>query len=119
MLRLAALSVAAFLAQATTAVALVWTGIAVLNLGREALTELGVRATLHLSTRLVAGVGLWLALRGLRMLKVQTHHHHDTCGCGHVHGPTPAQVRNRDRCATACWSWPASRPGPARGSCSC
>ncbi|MGR3197149.1 MAG: nickel/cobalt transporter [Paracoccus sp. (in: a-proteobacteria)] len=89
-LRLAALSVAASLAQAATAVALVWTGIAALNLGRETLTDLGERAMLQLSTLLVAGVGLWLALRGLRMLRAQTHH--DTCGCGHAHGPTPAQV---------------------------
>ena len=49
-----------------------------------------VIAMLQLSTLLVAGVGLWLVLRGLRMLRAQTHH--DTCGCGHAHGPTPAQV---------------------------
>ncbi|WP_265501677.1 nickel/cobalt transporter [Paracoccus beibuensis] len=94
MVRLAALSIAASLAQAATAVALVWGGIAVLDLGREALTDLSEQEMLQVSTVLVAGVGLWLALRGLRMLRAeaQHHHHHDGCGCGHAHGPTPVQV---------------------------
>ncbi len=51
------------------------------------------------STVLVASVGLWLAWRGLSMLRAQAradrhhhHHHGDACGCGHAHGPTPQQV---------------------------
>lgn len=93
MARLAALSIAASLAQAATAVALVWGGITVLDLGREALTDIGERTMLQVSTVLITVVGLWLALRGLRMLRAEArHHHHDGCGCGHAHGPTSDQV---------------------------
>ncbi|CAM3073881.1 nickel/cobalt transporter [Paracoccus nototheniae] len=106
--RLAGLSLAASLAQAGTAVALVWGGITLLDLGREALTDLSEAHMARLSTALVAGVGLWLGLRGLRMLRAEAtradgpgqghhhhhhdHHHDDSCGCGHAHGPTPEQV---------------------------
>ncbi|MFN3279299.1 MAG: nickel/cobalt transporter [Paracoccus hibiscisoli] len=96
--RLAGLSVAASVAQAGTAVALVWGGITILDLGREALTQLSEVAMAQVSTVMIALVGLWLALRGARMLRSEAarhhhdHHHHDGCGCGHAHGPTPAQV---------------------------
>lgn len=99
--RLAGLSVISSLAQAGTAVALVWGGITILDLGREALTDLSEVAMAQASTVLVALVGLWLALRGLRMLMAEArrhdahahdHDHGPGCGCGHAHGPTPAQV---------------------------
>ena len=98
--RLAGLSVAASVAQAGTAVALVWGGITLLDLGREALTDLSEVAMAQISTAMIALVGLWLAWRGARMLRAEAarhhhdhhHHHHDGCGCGHAHGPTPAQV---------------------------
>ena len=97
--RLAGLSVASSLAQAGTAVALVWGGITVLDLGRQTLTDLSEVAMVQASTALVALVGLWLAWRGVAMLRAQAradhhhhHHHGDACGCGHAHGPTPRQV---------------------------
>lgn len=96
--RLAGLSVAASLAQAGTAILLVWGGITFLDLGRQALTELTEDRMADISAVLIALVGAWLALRGLRMLAATArqhdhHHHHGAdCGCGHAHGPTPAQV---------------------------
>lgn len=117
--RLAGLSVAASLAQAGVAVALVWAGISVLDLGREQLTALSERHMADLSTILIGLVGLWLAWRGWRMLRAEGgqrhhdghshdhghehghghghgrehgHHHDDACGCGHAHGPSPQQV---------------------------
>lgn len=97
--RLAGLSVASSLAQAGTAIALVWGGITILDLGRQTLTDLSEVAMVQASTVLVASVGLWLAWRGLSMLRAQAradhhhhHHHGDACGCGHAHGPMPQQV---------------------------
>lgn len=95
--RLAGLSVAASLAQAGTAIVLVWAGITALDLGREQLTALSERHMADLSTALIGGVGLWLAWRGARMLRVQAtpvaaHEHHAACGCGHAHGPSAQQV---------------------------
>ncbi|WP_411958214.1 nickel/cobalt transporter [Paracoccus homiensis] len=97
-LRLSVLSVLASLAQAGVAVALVWGGINLLNLTREALTDLAEQELTDLSTVLIGLVGLWLMLRGLRQLWRQQaahdhHHHHDeNCGCGHAHGPSPEQA---------------------------
>ncbi|MGP9804184.1 nickel/cobalt transporter [Paracoccus sp. NSM] len=98
--RLAVLSLLSSLAQAGTAILLVWLGLAALDLGREELTRLSERHMADLATVLIGLVGLWLALRGLRMLRdvarpapAHDHQHHDeTCGCGHAHGPSPAQV---------------------------
>lgn len=97
-LRLSVLSVLASLAQAGVAVVLVWGGINLLNLTREALTNLAEQELTDLSTVLIGLVGLWLMLRGLRQLWRQQaahdhHHHHDeNCGCGHAHGPSPEQA---------------------------
>ncbi|SET56582.1 nickel/cobalt transporter [Paracoccus homiensis] len=97
-LRLSVLSVLASLAQAGVAVVLVWGGINLLNLTREALTDLAEQELTDLSTVLIGLVGLWLMLRGLRQLLRQQaahdhHHHHDeNCGCGHAHGPSPEQA---------------------------
>ncbi len=95
LLRLGVLSIAASLAQAGTAIILVWAGITFLDAGREALTRLSEDHMDRLGTLMVALIGLWLMLRGLRMLQRQArpaHHHDDHCGCGHAHGPTPEQV---------------------------
>lgn len=97
-LRLSVLSVLASLAQAGVAVVLVWGGINLLSLSREALTDLAEQELTDLSTVLIGLVGLWLMLRGLRQLWRQHaahhhHHHHDeNCGCGHAHGPSPEQA---------------------------
>lgn len=105
--RLAVLAVLSSLAQALTAVALVWGGIVVLNLSRETLTDLTEEAMADVSAALIGLIGLWLAWRGMRMLwrsaragqgdpADHSHHHahdHDAdCGCGHAHGPTVAEA---------------------------
>lgn len=63
--RLAALSLAASLAQAAVAVALVYAGVAVLSLSREALVGLAEGPLLVAGHLAVAGIGLWLVWRGL------------------------------------------------------
>lgn len=105
--RLAGLSVAASLAQAGVAVALVAGGIAILDLSRQQLTALSERHMADFGTLMIGLVGLWLALRGARMLRAagwaapghthahhhdHGHHHGDGCACGHAHGPTPRQL---------------------------
>ncbi|MBW7055894.1 hypothetical protein KY389_04180 [Paracoccus bogoriensis] len=101
--RLAVLSVSSSLAQAGTAILLVWIGLAALDLGREELTRLSERHMADLATVLIGLVGLWLVLRGARMLRDvarpgpehdhhRHHHHGKACGCGHAHGPSPAQI---------------------------
>jgi ABC-type nickel/cobalt efflux system permease component RcnA len=115
--RLAALAVASSLAQAATAVALVYTGVFVLDWSRERMVNTAEAWLAPLSYVLIGMVGLWLLLRGLRKLWAQhtspaghvhsqhthshaaadhdhghghTHHNADgTCAsCGHKHGPT-------------------------------
>jgi ABC-type nickel/cobalt efflux system permease component RcnA len=115
--RLAAVALAASLAQAAVAVALVYAGIGVLALSREALVGLAEGPLLLAGHLAVAGVGLWLAWRGLaglwRALGREApagHAHHgdhahgsagEACEtCGHAHGPSPAAVE-------AATGWPA------------
>jgi ABC-type nickel/cobalt efflux system permease component RcnA len=68
MLRLAGLAVASSLAQAVTAVILVYTGILVLGWSRETLQALADTGLDTLSNALIAGIGVWLLWRGLRAL---------------------------------------------------
>ena len=96
--RLAVLSVLSSVAQAGTAIALVWGGITFLDLTRQAMTDLTEDHMTTISTALIALIGMWLAWRGARMLMARAaHDHHDRhhgpdCGCGHAHGPTPQQA---------------------------
>lgn len=108
--RLAMLALLSSLAQAGTAVALVWGGIALLDLSREALTGLTEDSMADISALMIALVGLWLAFRGARLIlrtaqggQHHDHHMHDhehghdhqhaaDCGCGHAHGPTAEEV---------------------------
>lgn len=104
--RLAALSVIASLAQALTAVVLVWGGLTIFDLSREALTGLSENIMADVSAAMIGGVGLWLAWRGIRQLlragklAEHAHHHHDhhhhdeNCGCGHSHGPSIEEAAN-------------------------
>lgn len=85
--RLMALALVSSLAQATTAVALVYGLVALLDWTRERVVGLAEDAMLPLSHAAVALIGLWLAVRGLRGLRRQAAagrdgpHRHD----GHAH----------------------------------
>lgn len=100
LLRLAGLAFVSSLAQATVAVVMVYAFVLALGWARTRLVDLSDAVFLPLSSLAVAGIGIWLVIRGLRGLRRATldhhdHHDHDhgpDCGCGHAHGPTVAQV---------------------------
>lgn len=117
MLRLSVIGMLAAMGQAVTAVALVYFGVLVLGLGRQALVDTTERMMAPVSYAAIALIGVWLLWRGMRRMLRQAesassehHHHHDhdahgydhaphaageVCSsCGHVHGPTLAQVEN-------------------------
>ncbi|MEQ9259291.1 MAG: hypothetical protein RIG84_09335 [Roseovarius sp.] len=106
LLRLGGLALASSLAQAGMAVALVYAGVLVLQLSREAMTGLAEEIMAPASYAAIALVGLWLAFRGLRRLwrvrsaaPAHAHTHDHAPGddghcatCGHRHGPTPEEA---------------------------
>lgn len=115
--RLSVIGMLAAMGQAVTAVALVYFGVLVLGLGRQALVDTTERMMAPVSYAAIALIGVWLLWRGMRRLLQQAksassehrhHHDHDAHGhdhaphaagevcssCGHVHGPTLAQVEN-------------------------
>lgn len=117
--RLATLALVSSMAQATTAVALVYAGVLVFDWTRDRMVGLAEGAMLSAGHAMAAAIGLWLAFRGARGLwrrqgagaggdgdhphhahHHHAHHHHRhhdhshdaDCGCGHSHGPTPDQI---------------------------
>lgn len=111
--RLAGLALAASLAQAITAIALVYAVLAVLGLTRAAAEDVANRWMTPVGHAMIAGLGLWLVWRGARDLGRQVtedramvapqnsedhdhHHDHDDHRhgphCTHAHGPTLAEV---------------------------
>ncbi|MEJ6402636.1 nickel/cobalt transporter [Yoonia sp. 2307UL14-13] len=97
-LRLTGLALASSLAQAATAVILVYAAVWVLDWSRQQMTGLADDILAPLSYILIGAVGLWLFVRGVRHFRIQhdQHHHHDEiCStCGHAHGPTVEQAAN-------------------------
>jgi nickel/cobalt transporter (NicO) family protein len=120
LVRLSLLAVGSSLAQAATAVILVYAGLLVLGWDRDQMQGLADRGLAQFSALCIAGIGLWLLLRGARsvwqmrspapaMPAPDTHggslhglgrppglHNHPDDGicdtCGHAHGPSIAQA---------------------------
>ena len=94
--RLAGLALASSLAQAATAVVLVYGAVWALGWGRVQMTGLADDVLEPVSYALIAGVGLWLVLRGarhLRALRRPAQAPDDICAsCGHAHGPSVEQA---------------------------
>jgi len=94
-LRLSVVALAASLAQAGTAIALVYGGMLVLGYSRTQLTGLAEGAMTTASAVAIGLIGLWLIVRGLRRA---LHHRSDDarhgadCGCGHAHAPSAESV---------------------------
>ena len=88
LLRLSAIALASSLAQAGTAILLVFLGAWLFRLGRVEMTGLAEDWLAPASWAAIAGVGLWLALRGGRGLMRRNGAEHGA-GCGHDHGPSP------------------------------
>lgn len=101
--RLSALALVSSLAQAAVAVALVYTVVAALGLGRAEAEGLAEEVMAPVGLAMLGFVGLWLVWRGVKGIRAQRQsaghaHHHDhshdgICDtCGHAHGPTLDQV---------------------------
>jgi ABC-type nickel/cobalt efflux system permease component RcnA len=104
---LSVLAVVSSLAQALTAIAVVYASVWFLGLGRQELIGAAEDWFAPFSYAAICGIGAWLALRGAWRLRSNwragvvhvdhVHHHHPgddgACNsCGHVHGPTPQQA---------------------------
>jgi len=110
LLPLAGIALAASLAQAAMAVGLVGGGVLLLGWSRERLQGVSEDIMAPLGTAAIAGVGLWLMLRGIRGWRAvatpqvgraepgHAHHadshaaHVHSADCGHAHGPTFEQI---------------------------
>ena len=106
--RLAGLALLSSLAQAAVAVALVYALVAVLGLARGAVEGTAEDWLTPIGHAMIAGLGLWLVLRGIRGLRSRflaeghdhghghghDHDHGHGPGCGHAHGPSIAEVES-------------------------
>jgi ABC-type nickel/cobalt efflux system permease component RcnA len=77
-------------------VVLVYAGVLVFNWTRERMVAVTEAWLAPLSYAAIAGIGVWLAWRGLRhlMRPAHDHHHHrdHDAQCTHRHGPTPEEI---------------------------
>ncbi len=94
---LAAVALAASLAQAAAAVLLVYGFFAVLGWTRARTEGVAEQVMVPLGTLAVMGVGLWLCGRGVLRLwrgrpEVGAHAHVHGPECGNAHGPSPEQI---------------------------
>ena len=94
MVRLSLIALAASLGQAVTAIVLVYAGVLILKLTRQAMVGVAEQFFALVSYGAIVAIGLWLVWRGVRRLRDNTHTNHDeVCSsCGHAHGPTLHQV---------------------------
>ncbi|NSX54314.1 nickel/cobalt transporter [Parasulfitobacter algicola] len=91
-IRLSVLAVLSSLAQAATAVLLVYTGVLLLGWGRAQMENIAETIMAPVSYAAIGAIGLWLLWRGLRGL-LQKPASSEVCGtCGHAHGPSVDQA---------------------------
>ncbi len=103
--RVAGLALLSSLAQALTAILMVYGGLALLGLTARWATRTAELVLEPLSYAGIAALGLYLLWRGWRIWSaarsapahVHDHahahdHHGESCGCGHAHGPSPEQA---------------------------
>lgn len=117
-LRLSAVALASSLAQGATAILLVAAGLWLVGWSREYMTDLAERLLQPLGFLAIAGIGLWLVIRGNRYfaarrdlavgaIHARRHglatagghdhdhdhdHDHGSGCCGHTHAPSPEAV---------------------------
>lgn len=95
-LRLSMLAMASSLAQAASAVVMVYAGVWLFDLTRQRMTGLTEGLMAPASYAAIALVGAWLCLRGVRRWwRRRPAGTHDTAvctTCGHRHGPTPDEA---------------------------
>jgi nickel/cobalt exporter len=113
MLRLSLIALAASVGQAVTAIALVYAGVLILNLSREAMVGVTEQIFAPISYAAIVAIGLWLIWRGMRRAKTPSQDTSEVCAsCEHAHGPTLDQVdrTNSVRAAVALVGGIAIRP---------
>jgi len=109
--RMAGIALAGSLAQAAVAIALVYGTLLAVALPARDLVAASERWLTPLSASLIALIGLWLVVRGLRGFRATPGHAHGP-GCGHAHGPDPAAVARAEspRAVLALIAGMAARP---------
>lgn len=97
--KVAGLAALSSMAQAMVAIVFVGVAVTLLDWGRAQMTQVADQMIAPLSYLLIALLGVWIVLRGIRKLwrrrKPVHHHDHDhICSdCGHAHAPTPQQAQ--------------------------